>query len=406
VIDDKFLKSVLDSQKALRSYTDAAKAASIAARPMVEALRIYEEDSAVRQMMKEFDRHAAAMRSALGPIEELCRARVAYNDSSFIRAAEEARQAVAAFEARFRLPEMTEIGRLMAEYKASPISEALAIHAAEDARLQRAMENMRTPWLDSQKAMNSIAGIAQLQGIGHALRSMPAFDENLTAALRIDLGDWRDPIAWPKEMFTDLAVRSDFYASLGFNQALTDFPMPAFEQGLDLAGLRPQPPPLVDRYRLPIPLSDEDEEDEGFSRTTMAHNRLLRFETQLRAFIDEQMTLAFGADWPKRRLPNGMYDQWQEKKREEQQTDGKEWPLIAYADFTDYAQLICRRDNWREVFVKFFERPESVHESFQRLYPIRVDTMHARLITQDDELFLYVETLRLEKVIIKKKKLN
>src|SRR5687768_8923575 len=48
----------------------------------------------------------------------------------------------------------------------------------------------------------------------------------------------------------------------------------------------------------------------------------------------------------------------------------------------------------------FFGRPESVRESFQRLYPIRLDTMHARPITQDDELLLYVETRRLVKILL------
>lgn len=43
----------------------------------------------------------------------------------------------------------------------------------------------------------------------------------------------------------------------------------------------------------------------------------------------------------------------------------------------------------------YFERQESVRESFQRLYPVRNDTMHARPITQDDELLLYVEGKRL-----------
>jgi hypothetical protein len=68
-------------------------------------------------------------------------------------------------------------------------------------------------------------------------------------------------------------------------------------------------------------------------------------------------------------------------------------------DFTDYELIICKRDNWREVFGVFFDRPENVRESFQRLYPIRLDTMHARPITHDDQLLLYVETRRLLKVI-------
>jgi hypothetical protein len=327
VTDDKFLKSILESQKALRSHRETVAAFEAITSPKLAALQIYDENSAVRQMMKDLERKEASMRLAWGPMWrdnlEMASKRFSDISASFIRSAEEARQAVAVFETRFRLPEIPEIGRLIAEYKTSPISEALAAHAEQAKKLQQAMESMRTPWLDAQKSMSSIAGFAELQGIGNALRSVHAFDENLTASLRINLGDWRDSITWSPGIFTDLSKRSKFYADLGFNHALTDFPMPAFEQGLDLAGLRPDPPPFVDRYRLPVPPpSDEEEEDEGFSRTNMAHDRLLRMETQLRAFIDGCMTQMFGADWPKHRLPTGLYEQWQAKKGEAQKDFG------------------------------------------------------------------------------------
>lgn len=404
MIDDKLLKSILDSQKALRSCADIAESVTCAAQPILESLHIYEENSTIRQMIKEIERREASMSLMFGPMwyENLEKANKWMYDigSPFIHGAEGTRQALSAFESRFYLPEKTEIWRLISEYKSSPISEALAMHASQAAKLQQAMESMCTPWLDSQKTISSITGFAELQGIGHALLNKPVFDENLAASLRVNLGDWRDPIAWRPEIFTDLSARFDFYANLGFNPALTDFPMPAFEQGLDLAGFRREPLPVVDRYRIPIPPpSGEDEVEEGLSRTNAAHGRLLRFETRLRAFIEEQMTLAFGTDWPKHCLPNNMFDQWQDKKRKAEQTSASERPVVAYADFTDYVPVICRRDNWDKVFVKFFRRPECVRESFQRLYPIRVDTMHSRLITQEDELFLYVETFRLEKAI-------
>lgn len=223
-----------------------------------------------------------------------------------------------------------------------------------------------------------------------------------TTALRVGLGDWRETISWPKDIFTDLAVRSDFYAGLGFNHALTDFPGPAFEQSLDIAGLLRDPPPIIALYGAPVAPADDDAQEEGLARTNIAHDWLLRLETQLRSFIDAAMTNAFGPKWHKQRLPNGLHDEWQEKKRKAMQAGGKDWPLIAYADFTDYERVICKSDNWREVFAVFFVRTESVRESFQRLYPIRLDTMHARPITQDDELLLYVETRRIVNVIRKR----
>jgi hypothetical protein len=55
--------------------------------------------------------------------------------------------------------------------------------------------------------------------------------------------------------------------------------------------------------------------------------------------------------------------------------------------------------NWNGAFKSVFRRAEFVRESFQRLYPIRLCTMHARLITADDELYLFVEVKRFLKVI-------
>lgn len=443
--DNKLMKSALELQSALDTrpcakVAEAIEAASRVERSMADTLRAIEDNSGIKQMLESvkqhemamrtafgpieelrrmtvFDvdspgrremelvlesvkRHEAAMRTAFGPIEELRRVGVFDFDSPWLREMELVRQAITDFEARFRLPEIPEAARLILEFTASPLSESLARYAEQASSIQRAMESMRTPWLDPQEAMRSMAGFAELQGIGSALVNMPSFGDSLASALRIDLGDWRDPITWRPEMFTDLVVRSDFYVGLGFDVALTDFPALAFGQSLDIAGLRREPPALVDRYGAPVPRLNDDDEEEGLARTNMAHDWLLRLETQLREFIDERMTKAFGADWPKRRLPNGLYEAWQEKKRKAKEAGGREWPLVAYADFTDYERVICRSDNWREIFAAFFGRPERVRESFQRLYPIRLDTMHSRPITQDDELLLYVETRRLVKVII------
>jgi hypothetical protein len=51
------------------------------------------------------------------------------------------------------------------------------------------------------------------------------------------------------------------------------------------------------------------------------------------------MTHAFGGNWAKHRLPNGLYDKWHEKKQKAEAAGGKEWPIIGYADFTDYVRL-------------------------------------------------------------------
>jgi hypothetical protein len=352
---------------------------------------LFEENSAISRAFDALKSHEELARMAMGPMWELRRAGVFAEDAPWRKTAELASQVIANFEARFRLPNHVESVLLAEQFHARAITETLALPNPGIAALalQQAMEKMTTPWLDQQEAMRSIAGFAEIQRIGDAVRTMPAFEDSLAECLRESLGDWRDPISWRPEIFSDLTARSDFYLGLGFNPALTNFPVPAFEQGLEIAGL--------DEFESES--EPADIEEDGLVRTNAAHAQLLRVERLLRKFIDRHLTRAFGTDWPKHRLPNGIYDAWHEKKRKAEEAGAEARPLIEYSDFTDYALILCRKDNWRQVFQAFFKREESVRETFQRLHPVRLDVAHARLITQDDELLLRVEVRRLEKAM-------
>lgn len=378
--DEDLMRPILDAQKGLQPLIYAAEAARRCLQPFDDAaMRMIEQSRGIEEALKKarlFDTHALLLR-----------------ESEWARQFRE-------IEARFRLPEVPEILSLLTEIRAYPVPDGVAaLFKESDAirDLQKTMADIHTPWLDIDEKVRSMTGFVELQSIGRALENIPTFDDSLVAALRFDLGDWRDSISWKSAIFEDWEARSDLYESLGFNKALTDFPAPAFEQGLDIAGLRREPPTLVTLYGTPVPAKKEELE-EGMVRPHAAFDWLFNFETELRAFIDRKMTEAFGADWAKHRLPNGLYDQWQEKKAVE--TGGPEMPLISYADFTDYERIICKSDNWRVVFRGFFGKPESVRESLQRLYPIRVCTMHARPITKEDELLLFVEVKRLGKAFI------
>lgn len=366
-------------------------------RALRDAMRTLEGDSAWRRIMAGEESARAMARLVAGPIEDLRLTGVFEHASPLAPALKQIADNMAVYNARFRLPDLTNEARRLAEFR-SGISETLERYGKQQASFWRAMESMRAPWLDMQEEMRSIRGMAALNGIGHAVRTMPPFRRQLIAALRVDMGDWRDPISWLPEVLEDPRARSESYVDLGFNPALTDFPGATFTEGLGVAGLHGARPGLCKAYGEPVSPSDDEEEEEGLSRTNKAHDWLLRLETQTRRFIDDEMTKAYGPDWPKRQLPGGLYDQWKEKQRKARRRGADEWPLVAYADFTDYMRVIGKRDNWR-VFKPFFTRQEDVRESFQRLHPIRLDTMHARPITQDDELLLYVEVRRLVRVM-------
>ena len=311
---------------------------------------------------------------------------------------------LSSFNARFCLPDLTETARIESIFRASEGAKAFAALAAPSLNVQRAMESMRSPWMEIANPTASASAFAAIQEMGSALSRVRAYDADLSSALRLELGDWRQPVDWPVAIFVDLEARSTFYASLGVNTALTNMPTPAFRETLGIANLWAPPPVLIERYKGNGLEEPEDGEEAGFARTNEAHNRLQRLESQLRKFIDDLMTLEAGPNWPKHRLNPAILAKWREKKERAQRHTDTDLPLIAYADFRDYEQVICRKDNWK-IFEVYFERPEGIRESFQRLYPVRIDTMHSRLITQDDELFLLVECKRLMGAMSKRDKL-
>ena len=104
---------------------------------------------------------------------------------------------------------------------------------------------------------------------------------------------------------------------------------------------------------------------------------------------------AFGGNWVRHQVPGDMRKRWIDKRQKANDSGEQAWPLIAYADFADYAIIITKSDNWKVVFEEVFLHKVSVQESLRRLYPIRICTMHSRVITQDDELYFLVETKRI-----------
>ena len=227
---------------------------------------------------------------------------------------------------------------------------------------------------------------------------MQPFGVRLTDALRTDLGDWRTRIVWPSAIFVDPIARTSFYGERGLNPGLTAFPPKAFGEIVGSAGLTGSLTPVANRYDVNRE-READETEIAFERTNAAHDTIQRFETQLRRFIDEQMHQEFGTDWIKHQVPGDMRNNWVTKKEKAKDDGEPDRPLIAYADFSDYVTIISQRNNWDRVFQGVFRRKASVQESLQRLYPIRICTMHSRLITQDDELLLMVETKRILKAI-------
>lgn len=348
---------------------------------------------AIDRIGKEAERQRKLLE---GPIEEARRIGLLDPNSDLRRAMATAIEAQQTYERMFRLPEIDEIGRLARE--AVGLSKLGASVFGRDrhggAALEAAMRAVRSPWLKLEHIDRSARAFADIQAMGRLLGEWPPFDTALASSLRPSLGDWRDLLNPVSDDLANPMLRSGFYVERGFDPALTDFTILAFEQSVDTAGLR-EP-----RDEPPGSHTNDDEED-GFARARHAFDQLQRFEIAIRRFIEKVMQAAYGETWMERQLPNGILDAWRTKRDTAVKTGEAERPLIAYADFTDYRQIIERSDNWKVVFKPIFGRPEDVRESFQRLFPVRIATMHARIVTLDDELLLLVETKRVLRAIRK-----
>ncbi|MFZ6770695.1 Swt1 family HEPN domain-containing protein [Undibacterium sp. Di26W] len=289
----------------------------------------------------------------------------------------------------FRLPEISELSALAhAAMIKSGISQI--VMGTED-NLKGILGTMQNPWMQIENNSASAIALSELVSIGKAIDSYSSFDNKLVTALRSEFGDWRDVSMPLSQNLLDPMFRSEFYSAQGFNSNLTNFTTPAFREGLIIGGLQP------------LEAIDDTDDEGGLMRTNKAHSILLRFEVALRRFIEAVMEAEFGSDWMKHQLPPNMLDGWKDKKQKATKAGHKEYMLIEYADFSDYKTIIEKKDNWNKVFMPIFGRPEDIRESFQRLFPVRIATMHARIITRDDELLLQVETKRVLKAIENRK---
>lgn len=328
-------------------------------RPLADLERALGGNNALAQLAEEMEHQKKILSAAYGPMEELRRSGALDTLTEKVGAVAELQKQLALTTERFKLPEIKLATELMESYRTDYASELVKQFRDQQDYLRRATEAISSPWLDMQAQMRSVGAFADIQSMGFALQNIPAFDDRLTELLRIDLGDWQDRIDFPRAIFDNPLARSAFYQERGFDPALTAFPADAFAETLDIAGLRGALPPIIDVYDYKE-VGEEDEQEAAFARTNAAHDRLQRFETQLRQFIDEQMTQAFGDQWTKHRIPGPMRQSWIDK-REKARTNGEpDHPLVAYADFSDYVPIITQKNNWNEVFAPVFRRPTFV----------------------------------------------
>lgn len=124
---------------------------------------------------------------------------------------------------------------------------------------------------------------------------------------------------------------------------------------------------------------------------------LKKLEQTFREFIQSKLTTISKNWWNERVSEDVRINAEQRKKKNESPWN---WvvggsPLIDYIDFTDYAKIITRRDNWNDAFRDVFHNREELLSKLKELEPIRNAIMHSRNLNskQIQRLQLYSDDL-------------
>jgi hypothetical protein len=289
----------------------------------------------------------------------------------------------------YRRPEFKEVAFLASQaIEQKSMAAAVFSSNAGSASLQAAMAAMKNPWLDLEREIQSAAAFSDIHAIGLLVHSPAAFSEEVAILLRSDLGDWRDVRSADIEPTVDSIDSSSFYRLRGFNSALTHFPIHAFDESLQISGLR--------RPGAETPAIGESDEAK---RRHSANCWLYDFETEFRLFLSLIMTRVHGEKWMESCLPKGMLVRFGTGRHRDSERSDAEGELIDQTLTSDYLKIISHEDNWATVFEPIFGQLADVQESLRRIVYVRNRVSHHRPLTQEDELTLAAEITRITNTI-------
>lgn len=315
-------------------------------------------------------------------------------DDSILKTVE---SAVASLQERFRLPQFAELQSLQERLgiALAPFAAQGAVMQANIDRVQELAKSLKTPWLDSQNVSRSFDGFAGLASLGFAIRTNP-YSPTTIEAVAAAIGTWS---TIPEEAEEDPFKRDEFYEEHGLNTDLIAIPEPAFTEALERTGVVSTELLVAVEFPLTFEFQESLTSDEVnlLRRLEQAASLLQVFEIKLRAFIHETMSAEFKSGWEKHRLPeNGeMHQRWSYKREKAVKNGEQPEDLIHYADFTDYAKLITREDNWKQVFSRVFPNKDLIRLSFSRLEQLRLPVMHSRRISKADLMTIGTETTQI-----------
>ena len=243
---------------------------------------------------------------------------------------------------------------------------------------------LQPPWVLLDRLDQSMMGFARLSRLSDAVHTSRPYSESVGELVANELG-----VGVEADLCDDTPIERDETAvKAGLSPELIAFPPATYSEVVFAAGFKFHLP------LTPVPQAAESP-DPGAVFDPMHGAVLTTLEQRLRHIVEERLTGLDGPNWFKHRVPEAVRERCLVRQAEERRTDRPVFDSIQYADFMDLADIIRRKDNWREAFKSTFHNREDFSLSLYRLHPVRKAIAHSRPLGRADVLTLVSEASRI-----------
>ncbi|MCV6574658.1 MAG: Swt1 family HEPN domain-containing protein [Cohaesibacter sp.] len=228
----------------------------------------------------------------------------------------------------------------------------------------------------------STTGFARISRLHDIAISDESFARQSSDIFEEELGD---PVSFEEEL--DAEDREEKILDAGMNAELIAFSRSAYPEVLISAGFNFSIHPMAS-------ITSENGDTSGVIDSQ--HSMLMGLvENHLRNLIAAELQKIAGKRWYKTRIPHDLYRQWKERQDNDNEQKKDSFPLIYYAELMHLSDVICRKDNWEQIFHRFFYTQDDFQVSLRRLNSVRRAIAHYRPLVRADQIVLFSEAYRL-----------
>ena len=229
----------------------------------------------------------------------------------------------------------------------------------------------------------SNAGLSRLSHLSHLVQLEEPVPPPIGKLLENDFGDIStSDLSHNADECDKVAMRA------GLNPESIAFPRTTYRRVLFDVGFR------LSFASVPAPEAIE-ESDAGAAFNPHHWQILNELEQRLRQVVEQRLKNLSGSNWAKQRVSQTVRERWLVRQREDRADGRSVYADIQYADFMDLAEVITRRDNWRDAFQPIFGDPNDIAVSLRRLHPVRKALAHSRPLGRADVLTLVSEATQI-----------